>query len=66
MNAENARNLAALYNGKVMDMGAEVYVVLVHRMDGHVIVFTDTQVSHYRGEAAFTGGDEPIEYIDLM
>lgn len=65
MNAEKARMLAAVYNGELYPVGEE-YLVLVRRADDHLIVFSETQVTHYRNKESFHHGDPPSDCVDLI
>lgn len=65
MNEEQARQTAGALGGETWQSGGGIWVVLVRRDDGAVIVITDEVVCEYASEEAF-GEGEVVKCVMLV
>jgi hypothetical protein len=47
MNEEQANAIAAALGGEAWQSGGDIWLVLVHRQDGHLIVISDEVICEY-------------------
>ena len=64
MEEEQANAVAQALGGDVWQSGGDLWLVLVRRPDGHVIVFSDEAVCEYPSEEAIADS-QPLNNITL-
>jgi len=53
MDEMQATKLAEILGGETWQSGGDIWLVLIRRNDGHLIVFSDESVCEYESEEAF-------------
>lgn len=65
MTEEQANAIADALGGDSWQSGGGIYVVMLHRRDGRLIVLTDECVCEYENDEAFDNG-QAIRAIELV
>jgi hypothetical protein len=56
MEEEQATAIANALGGEAWQSGGDIWLVLVHRQDGHMVVISDETVCEYESQEAFDEG----------
>ena len=64
MEEEQANAVAHALGGDVWQSGGDIWLVIFHRADGHVVVFSDEAVCEYSNEEAL-GTEQALSNIIL-
>ena len=65
MDEEKAEALAKLLGGETWQSGGDVWLVLIRRADGKIVVISDEVVCEYSAEEALEAG-KPGAFIGLV
>jgi hypothetical protein len=65
MEEEQAIVVARALGGEAWQSGGDIWLVIIRRADGHVVVLSDEAVCEYSNEEAM-GTDQPLSNIVLL
>jgi len=54
---EQATAIADALHGEAWQSGGDIWLVLVHRQDGHLVVISDEAICEYENQEAFDEGN---------
>ena len=63
LNAETAERVAQALGGEAWQSGGEIWLVLIRRKDGHLVVLSEDAVCEYRSEEAFERNKASVTII---
>jgi hypothetical protein len=66
MNENQARAVAAVFGGDVWNSGGGIWLVIITRSDGRVVVMSDELITEYASGEAHDDGDAPTNSISLV
>jgi hypothetical protein len=64
MNEDQATAIADALSGEAWQSGGDIWLVIIHRNDGHLIVMSDEVVCEYENQEAFDEA-KPLTAIHL-
>lgn len=66
MTEEKARMIAEALGGEAWDSGGGIWLAVITRSDGRLVVMSDELVTEYASGAAHDEGDPPTNCISLV